>query len=131
MSMARIRSVHALFACALSLALQSAQADTAGTEDATPASRSVSAREFTPSGALLLPFRAAPLGLDTGRARIEWVMQSQADDLNPPDLHFSSKLRTRDESGHHNDFRLKHSGNLFHIPLAPRGSFWSSDTASP
>ena len=82
-------------------------------------SHSSTAEAIAPSGALLLPFLAAPLSEEAGRARIDWVMQSQDDDLNPPDLHFSSKLRTRDDSGHHNDFRLKHSGNLLHIPLAP------------
>ncbi|MEE4300636.1 MAG: hypothetical protein V2J24_14455 [Pseudomonadales bacterium] len=116
-------AVRGLVACALGLALLAGPAHTRAeapeTAGAPSTSASVAARELTPSGALLLPFRAMPLGEETGRARIEWVMQRHADELNPPDLHFSSKLRTRDESGHHNDFRLKHSGNLFHIPLAP------------
>lgn len=124
MDMALLRTRRGLAACVLGLTLQPTLADEPADEPAeadgdaapTPVAQTL---DLAPSGALLLPFRPAPVGQDAGRTRIEWVMQSLDDDLNPPDLHFSSKLRMRDDSGHHNDFRLKHSGNLLHIPLAP------------
>ena len=37
--------------------------------------------------------------------------------LAGPDRLEGSRLRTRDETGAHNDFRLEHSGNLLRIPL--------------
>lgn len=86
-------------------------------ETATPEAEVVTPT-LAPSGALLLPFR--PLGdEDVGARRMDWVLEQIGDGTGTPDLHRSSRLRLQDDRGHHNDFRLKHSGNLLHIPLGP------------
>jgi len=66
--------------------------------------------------ALLMPFR------DVLRQRSLAAELANLDErlelrLAGPDRLEGSRLRTRDETGAHNDFRLEHSGNLLRIPL--------------